>query len=101
MKKIFSMIAIMLMAVTGAWAQTEELLTSITTDMVKTITYSTAGCATLTTSGNLEASNLGDGIGGWTNSSSNMGSLTVTPSEGYTITKVVFKGYDKIRYRVV
>ena len=95
MKKIFSMIAFLLMAVTGAWAQTEGLLTSITTDHDETITYSTAGCATLTTSGNVDVSEVDEGIHGWTNSSSNLGSLTVTPSEGYTITKVVFKGYDE------
>ena len=95
MKKIFSILALLLMAVTGAWAQTEGLLTSITTDHVETITYSTAGCATLTTSGKVDVSEVDEGIYGWTNSSPNMGSLTVTPSEGYTITKVVFKGYDK------
>ena len=98
MKKIFSMLALLLMAVTGAWAQTEELLTSITTDRFKTITYSTAGCATLTTSGNVEVSMVDSNVEiyRWTNSSPyNMGSLTVTPSEGYTITKVVFKGYDQ------
>ena len=81
-----------------AQTQTETLLTSITTDMSETITYSTAGCATLTTSGNVEGTmvNREEGIFGWANSSPyTMGSLTVTPSEGYTITKVVFKGYEE------
>lgn len=95
MKKILSIVALLLMAVTGAWAQTEGLLTSITTNHSETITYSTAGCATLTTSGNVEIEEVDDEIYGWTNSSSYNGSLTVTPSEGYTITKVVFKGYDE------
>lgn len=93
--RILSIVALLLMAVTGAWAQTEGLLTSITTNHSKTITYSTAGCATLTTSGKVDVSEVENEIYGWTNSSSYNGSLTVTPSEGYTITKVVFKGYDK------
>jgi len=89
------MLALLLMAVTGAWAQTEELLTSITTDIFKSIIYSTAGCATLTTSGNVEITTLADGIYGWSNSDESIMSLTVTPSEGYTITKVVFKKYEE------
>ncbi|MBQ9655023.1 MAG: hypothetical protein IJV38_03260 [Prevotella sp.] len=96
--RILSILALLLMAVTGAWAQTEGLLTSITTDHFETITYSTAGCATLTTSGNVDVSEVADDpteLYGWTNSTSTMGSLTVTPSEGYTITKVVFKGYEE------
>lgn len=101
LKKTLLTLVALLAVTTGAWAQTEELLTSITTDDFRTITYSTAGCATLTTSGNFEISRLaeinGEEIYGWTNPRpSEMSSLTVTPSEGYTITKVVFKGYEEV-----
>ena len=92
-------LALLLMAVTGAWAAEETLLTTITgagsnTDPATSanVSYSTEGVATLTFSeptsdGHVSSAylaNWGWWGYGW--------SATVTPAEGYTITKCVF--YD-------
>ncbi len=90
--RFFSILALLLMAATGAWAQSETLLTTITTDFEGSVTYSTSGRATLTTSGEVQynQANPFASIYGWGNSySDRIGSLTVTPDEGYIITKVV------------
>ena len=89
MKKILSIFALLLMAVTGAMAQTETLLTTITATAKEQASYSTANVATVSfsyTTGGSSAylANWGWWGYGWT--------ATVTPAEGYTITKCIF--YD-------
>ena len=87
-KKIFSIIALLCMAVSGAWAQDEELLTTIlnssdmsfksgskTFDDKVTVTFSAA------------VSNEGDQWGWF---SYNGVTLSVTPVQGYTITSCRF-----------
>ena len=88
-QKVFSILALLLMAVTGAWAQTETLLTTITATGKEQASYSTANVATVSfsyTAGGSSAylANWGWWGYGW--------SATVTAAEGYTITKCVF--YD-------
>ena len=82
-------LALLLTAVTGAWAQTETLLTTITATGDKQASYSTANVATVsfstTAQGQLSyLANWGWWGYGW--------SATVTAAEGYTITKCIF--YD-------
>ena len=89
MKKILSIFALLLMAATGAWAQTETLLTTITATAKEQASYSTANVATVSfsyTAGGSSAyhANWGWWGYGW--------SATVNAAEGYTITKCVF--YD-------
>ncbi len=87
-KKIFSIIALLCMAVSGAWAQDEELLTTIlnssdksfksgskTFDDKVTVTFSAA------------VSNDGDQWGWY---SYDGVTLSVTPVQGYTITRCKF-----------
>ena len=87
-KKIFSIIALLCMAVSGAWAQDEELLTTIlnssntdfksgskTFDDIATVTFSAA------------VSNDGDQWGWY---SYDGVTLSVTPVQGYTITRCKF-----------
>ena len=87
-KKIFSIIALLCMAVSGAWAQDEELLTTIlnssnkdfksgskTFDDIATVTFSAA------------VSNDGDQWGWY---SYDGVTLSVTPIQGYTITRCKF-----------
>lgn len=87
-KKIFSIIALLCMAVSGAWAQDEELLTTIlnssntdfksgskTFDDIATVTFSAA------------VSNDGN-TWGWY--SYNGVTLSVTPAHGFTITRCKF-----------
>ena len=88
-QKVFSILALLLMAVTGAMAQTETLLTTITATAKEQASYSTANVATVSfsyTAGGSSAylANWGWWGYGW--------SATVTAAEGYTITKCVF--YD-------
>ena len=93
-KKLFSILALLLMAVTGATAQTEELLTTITMNNSLQTEYSVSGRATLSTSGYLETEMVTSGVYAWNNSSSDdIGSVTITAAEGYEITKVVFWNY--------
>ena len=88
-KKFFSMLVLLAAVATGAWAQTETLLTTITATAKEQASYSTANVATVSfsyTAGGSSAylANWGWWGYGW--------SATVTPAEGYTITKCVF--YD-------
>ena len=88
-QKLFSMLALLLMAATGAVAQTETLLTTITATAKEQASYSTANVATVSfsyTAGGSSAyfANWGWWGYGW--------SATVTAAEGYTITKCIF--YD-------
>ena len=86
--KLFSILAL-LMAATGAMAQTETLLTTITATAKEQANYSTANVATVSfsyTAGGASAylANWGWWGYGW--------SATVNAAEGYTITKCIF--YD-------
>ena len=88
-RNLLSILALLLMAVTGAMAQTETLLTTITATGKEQANYSTANVATVSfsyTAGGSSAylANWGWWGYGW--------SATVTAAEGYTITKCIF--YD-------
>ena len=87
--KLFSILALLFMAATGAVAQTETLLTTITAIGKEQANYSTEGVATVSfsyTAGGASAylANWGWWGYGW--------SATVNAAEGYTITKCIF--YD-------
>ena len=89
--RLFSILALLLMTATGAWAQTETLLTTITATAKEQASYSTANVATVSfsyTAGGSSAylANWGWWGYGW--------SATVTAAEGYTITKCVFYDND-------
>ena len=88
-KKLFSMLVLLAAVATGAVAQTETLLTTITATAKEQASYSTANVATVSfsyTAGGSSAylANWGWWGYGW--------SATVTAAEGYTITKCIF--YD-------
>ena len=87
--KLFSILALLLMAATGAVAQTETLLTTIMATAKEQANYSTANVATVSFSytaygSSAYTANWGWWGYGWT--------ATVNAAEGYTITKCVF--YD-------
>ena len=89
LKKLTMTLALLITAVSGAWAQEETLLTTITPTAKEQASYSTANVATVSfsyTAGGSSAylANWGWWGYGWT--------ATVTPAEGYTITKCIF--YD-------
>ena len=94
------MLVLLMTAVTGAMAQTETLLTTITLggepwSSLQPV-YTESGRATLSTSGTVEEGMVCPGINRWSNSSPlAIGSVTINPAEGYTITKVVFWDYDE------
>ena len=88
-KRFISMLVLLAAVATGAVAQTETLLTTITATAKEQASYSTANVATVSfsyTAGGSSAylANWGWWGYGW--------SATVTAAEGYTITKCVF--YD-------
>ena len=88
-KKLLFLLVLLLTATTGAVAQTETLLTTITATAKEQASYSTANVATVSfsyTAGGSSAylANWGWWGYGW--------SATVTAAEGYTITKCIF--YD-------
>ena len=88
-RKVLSIFALLLLAVSGAVAQTETLLTTITATGTEQASYSTANVATVSFSnlpdnGSSYHANWGWWGYGW--------SATVNAAEGYTITKCVF--YD-------
>ena len=74
---------LLMTAATGAWAQTETLLTTITATAKTTYSETTAGVVTVTPSGQ-------DGYNSYGWSWRGSGSVTVEAKEGYTITKCVF-----------
>lgn len=83
------MLVLLAAVATGAWAQTETLLTTITATGTEQASYSTANVASVSFSnlpnyGSSYRANWGWWGCGW--------SATVTAAEGYTITKCVF--YD-------
>ncbi len=89
LKKTLLTLVALLAVTTGAWAQTETLLTTITATAKEQASYSTANVATVSfsyTAGGSSAylANWGWWGYGWI--------ATVTAAEGYTITKCIF--YD-------
>ena len=87
--KLLLLLALLMTAATGAWAQTETLLTTITPTGKDTYSETTAGVVTVTPSNMRRYS----GDDGWLWKES--GSVTVEAKEGYTITKCVFNQNDK------
>ena len=87
--KLFSILALLLMAATGAEAQTETLLTTITATAKEQASYSTANVATVSFSYTAEGASAYLANWGWWGYG---WSATVNAAEGYTITKCIF--YD-------
>jgi hypothetical protein len=87
--KVLSIFTLLLMAATGAVAQTETLLTTITATGKEQANYSTANVATVSFSYTAYGSSAYSDNWGWWGYG---WSATVTAAEGYTITKCVF--YD-------
>ena len=88
-QKVFSIVALLLMAATGAMAQTETLLTTITATGTEQASYSTANVATVSFSYTAGGSSTYTADWGWWGYG---WTATVTAAEGYTITKCIF--YD-------
>ena len=83
------MLVLLVTAVTGAWAQTETLLTTITATGKDSYSETTPGVVTVTHDCDRFSEDFG-----WIWKSS--GSLTVKAKDGYTITKCVFsQPFDK------
>ena len=87
--RILSIVTLLLMAATGAVAQTETLLTTITATAKEQASYSTANVATVSFSYTAYGSSAYSDNWGWWGYG---WSATVNAAEGYTITKCVF--YD-------
>ena len=85
-------LALLLTAVTGAWAQTETLLTTITPTGTDSYSETTPGVVTVTLSNVASYSSTYGWLWG---AKSGPGSVTVEAKEGYTITRCVFKQNDK------
>ena len=81
--KLFSILALLFMAVTGAVAQTETLLTTITATAKEQASYSTANVATVSFSYTAYGSSAYLANWGWWGYG---WSATVNAAEGYTIT---------------
>lgn len=88
-KKFFSMLVLLAAVATGAMAQTETLLTTITATAKEQASYSTANVATVSFSYTAGGSSAYSANWGWWGCG---WSATVTAAEGYTITKCIF--YD-------
>ncbi len=88
-RNLLSILALLLMAATGAMAQTETLLTTITATGKEQANYSTANVATVSFSYTAYGSSAYLANWGWWGYG---WSATVTAAEGYTITKCIF--YD-------
>ena len=87
--RILSIVTLLLMAVTGAVAQEESLLTTITATGKEQANYSTANVATVSFSYTAGGSSAYYAAWGWWGYG---WTATVTAAEGYTITKCIF--YD-------
>jgi len=91
-KKLLFLLVLLLTAATGAWAQTETLLTTIESTANQTFTNGSKTfdeIATVTFSA--EVSNDGDDWGWFSNQESDNQTITVTAaSDAYTITRVKF-----------
>ena len=88
-QKLLSILALLMMTATGAWAQTETLLTTITATGIDSYSETTPGVVTVT--------HDNDDIFGkygwlWWHE----GSITVEAKDGYTITRCVFRQASKI-----
>ena len=88
-KKFLSLLVLLAAVATGAEAQTETLLTTITATGVEQASYSTANVATVSFSYTAEGASAYLANWGWWGYG---WSATVNAAEGYTITKCVF--YD-------
>lgn len=91
LKKTLLTLVALLAVTTGAWAQTETLLTTITATGTEQASYSTANVATVS------FSNLPDNSSHYTDTWGWWGygfTATVTAAEGYTITRCVFYDND-------
>ena len=88
-KKFFSLLVLLAVVATGAVAQTETLLTTITATAKEQASYSTANVATVSFSYTAYGSSAYLANWGWWGYG---WSATVNAAEGYTITKCVF--YD-------
>ena len=88
-KKFFSLLVLLAVVATGAVAQTETLLTTITATAKEQASYSTANVATVSFSYTAYGSSAYFANWGWWGYG---WSATVNAAEGYTITKCVF--YD-------
>ena len=88
-KRLLTMLVLLVAVATGAWAQTETLLTTIKPTGQTTFSETTSGVVTVTHDNN----DFSDDYGWLWYSQS--GSLTVEAKEGYTITRCVFKQNDK------
>ena len=88
-KRFISMLVLLAAVATGAVAQTETLLTTITATAKEQASYSTANVATVSFSYTAYGSSAYLANWGWWGYG---WSATVTAAEGYTITKCVF--YD-------
>ena len=89
LKKLTMTLALLIMAVGGAWAQEETLLTTITPTAKEQASYSTANVATVSFSYTADGSSAYLANWGWWGYG---WSATVNAAEGYTITKCIF--YD-------
>ena len=88
-KRFLSMLVLLAAVATGAVAQTETLLTTITATAKEQASYSTANVATVSFSYTAYGSSAYLAAWGWWGYG---WSATVNAAEGYTITKCVF--YD-------
>ena len=89
--KLLLLLVLLAAVVTGAWAQTETLLTTITATGTEQASYSTANVATVSFSNLPNNSSHYTANWGWWGYGM---TLTVTAAEGYTITKCVFYDND-------
>ena len=87
--KLLLLLVLLMTAATGAWAQTETLLTTIKPTGQTTFSETTSGVVTVTHDNNDFSADYG-----WLWDSQS-GSLTVEAKEGYTITRCVFKQNSK------
>ena len=83
-KKLLSILALLCLTVTSAWAQEETLLTTITPTGQTTYSETTSGAVTVTQ----DCESYDSGFG-WL-FETKTGSVTVEANEGYTISKCVF-----------
>ena len=87
-KRFISMLVLLCLTVSGAWAQTETLLITInSTSSFTSGSRTFNNIATVTFSSKVECEGDNDG---WYNTGKSDIILSVTPAAGYTITKVKF-----------
>ena len=97
-RKLLSILALLCLTASGAWAQSEELLTTITFPNLGDVDYPVNGRATLTAHGNVSGGTADANPERFARLNSSeyvIGFLTVTPAEGYTITRVDFWDWDE------